>query len=200
MDLAAPYADLLTGLEGPVLEVLAGTTRPLTGRQVQRLVRRGGVPGVAATLSRLVESGLVLAEPAGRAMLYRANRDHLAWPVVEAAVGLRLALLRRISDDISGWQVRPLRAILFGSAARRDGGPDSDIDILLVRDVDLSDEWMAQVDGLADRIKGWTGNEVQVIDVESRTWEQMVDESDPLVASVDAEGIDLLSPSWAVSA
>lgn len=199
MDVATPYADLMPGLEGPVLEVLVGTTRPMTGRQIQRLARRGAVSGVAAVLDRLVASGLVLAEPAGRAMLYRANRDHLAWPIVETAIGLRLSLLRHMASTIDSWRVRPHQARLFGSAARRDGGVDSDIDLLLVRDGVGSDEWERQVESLTTQIKAWTGNDAQVIDVDAETWRRMVKGADPLAASVDTDGIDLLSPTWATA-
>lgn len=199
MDVATPYADLMPGLEGPVLEVLAGTTRPMTGRQIQRLARRGAVSGVAAVLDRLVTSGLVLAEPAGRATLYRANRDHLAWPVVEAAVGLRLSFLRHVATAIDAWAVRPQQARLFGSVARGDGGVDSDIDLLLVRERATSEEWERQVERLIAQVRAWTGNDAQVIDVDSRTWRRMVKEADPLVDSVNAEGIDLLSPTWAIA-
>lgn len=199
MDVATPYADLMPGLEGPVLEVLAGTTRPLTGRHIQRLSRRGAVSGVAAVLDRLVVAGLVLAEPAGRATLYRANRDHLAWPVVEAAMGLRLSLFEGLASAISTWHVQPRAATLFGSVARGDGGVDSDIDLLLVRAGPAAEEWEQQVEDLVVQIRAWTGNDAQLIDVDSRTWARMVKEADPLVASVSADGIDLLSRKWAVA-
>lgn len=199
MDVATPYADLMPGLEGPVLEVLAGTTRPMTGREIQRLARRGAVSGVAATLDRLVTSGLVLAAPAGRAILYRANRDHLAWPMVEAAVGLRVSLLQHLAAAVGAWTVRPQQARLFGSAARGDGGVESDIDLLLVREGAASEEWERQVEGLITQIRAWTGNDAQVIDVDSRRWRRMVKEADPLVDSVNADGIDLLSPTWATA-
>ncbi|HSV38411.1 MAG TPA: nucleotidyltransferase domain-containing protein [Nocardioidaceae bacterium] len=196
MDISAPYADFMPGLEGPVLEVLAGTTRPMTGREVQRLARRGAVSGVAAVLDRLVTSGLVLAEPAGRAILYSANRDHLAWPIVESALGLRVSLLRHMAAAVDAWNVRPKQVTLFGSAARGDGGVESDIDLLLVRDGAASEDWEQQVEGLVTQVSSWTGNDVQVIDVDSRTWRRMVKEADPLVDSVNADGIDLLSATW----
>lgn len=196
MDVVTPYADFMPGLEGPVLAVLAGTTRGLTGRQIQRLARRGGVSGVAATLERLVTSGLVLAEPAGRANLYRANRDHLAWPVVEAAVGLRQTFLHHLAESIADWTLPPRKAMLFGSAARADGSTGSDIDILLVHDGPSSDVWENQVDALSAQIRSWTGNDAQVIDLDSDVWQRMVAESDPLVESVRTDGIDLIPPTW----
>lgn len=196
MDLATPYADLMPGLEGPVLAVLAGTTRALTGRQIQRLSRRGAVSGVAAALERLVSAGLVLAEPAGRAILYRANRDHLAWPVVEAAIGLRESLLRRLADAIAAWAISPRCAVLFGSAARASGGTASDIDLMLVRGEPTGAAWESQVDALATQIRAWTGNHAQIVELDDTTWQHMIDESDPLVESIRTDGIDLLSPVW----
>lgn len=195
-DVATSYADFMPGLEGPVLAVLAGTTRGLTGRQIQRLATRGGVSGVAATLERLVNSGLVVAEPAGRAILYRANRDHLAWPVVEAAVGLRASFLRQLADAIARWRLRPRQATLFGSAARADGSTGSDIDLLLVRDGPSSDAWERQVDSLSSQIWAWTGNHAQIVDLDAGAWQRMVVESDPFAASIQADGIDLLASTW----
>lgn len=196
MDIGAPYADLISGLEGPILEVLAGTSKPLTGRRVQSMARRGGVAGVNEALRRLVRTGLVLEEPAGRAILYRANRDHVAWPVVQGAVGIRLELLRRIAVLIDGWLVRPQKAILFGSAARGDGGPDSDIDVFLVRDDDNGVAWVDQVHELTERVRAWSGNELQAVDVDAATWSRMERTEDPIVRAVQEDGIDLLARRW----
>jgi hypothetical protein len=53
------------GLEGEVLSVLAGTSKPLTGREVARLARRGSDRGLRLALNRLAEQGIVdtLAAP-----------------------------------------------------------------------------------------------------------------------------------------
>ena len=196
MDLSSPYADLMTGLEGPVLEVLTRSGRPLTGREIQRSSRRGGVSGVAEVLGRLVDTGVVLAEPAGRAILYRGNREHLAWPVVEAAMNLRLDLLERLSRQIQQWEAQPRQATLFGSAARGDAGPDSDIDLLLVHDESVPDGWDAQLDDLVDSVHVWTGNDAQILDLSASSWERMRKTRDPLTRSIAADGIDLLATTW----
>lgn len=133
MDLSFPYATLVPSLDGPVLQVLARSGKPLTGRQIQRIAARSSVPGVARVLDRLVDSGLVAAERSGSAILYSANRDHLAWPAVEAIMSLREDLFGRIAVSLREWDPVPLKAAVFGSAARADGGPDSDIDILLIQ-------------------------------------------------------------------
>jgi len=51
----------------------------------------------------------------------------MADPTTEVASSALDALVRRIVET-----VRPLRIILFGSAARGELGPDSDVDLLVV--------------------------------------------------------------------
>src|ERR1700730_4969715 len=46
---------------------------------------------------------------------------------------------------------RPLRVILFGSAARDDAGPDSDIDLLVILDDDAPREMLTLAAGYQSR-------------------------------------------------
>ncbi len=76
--MSQPYAAICPSLEGPVLDVLAHTTRPLTGHEIARLARRGSEHGVRLVLHRLVDHGLVSAQEVGAATLYVLNREHVA--------------------------------------------------------------------------------------------------------------------------
>ena len=67
MDVARPYSAVVPSLEGDVLVTLAGTRKPMTGREVARLVKTGSQAGVLRALRRLAEQGLVEANDAGRA-------------------------------------------------------------------------------------------------------------------------------------
>ncbi|SRR6266545_76009 len=168
MDLSRPYTCVSPTLEGEVLVTLCRTTRPLTGGDVARLVRRGTRPGVQRALHRLVAQGLVQVLPAGRANLYTLNRGHLAYPAVEIIAGLRSNLLERLGKAIRKWKTAPLHASIFGSAARGDGGIASDIDVLVIRPGHLEEEhrvWRAQVDGLKDAIARWTGNRASIAEI-----------------------------------
>lgn len=86
MDLGSPITSIVASLDGEILSVLAGTTRPLTGRDVQRLVRRGSQSGVSSALARLEQHGILDVVAAGSSNLYTLNRDHVAasavtnWP------------------------------------------------------------------------------------------------------------------------
>ena len=62
----------------------------------------------------------------------------------------------------------PVSVIVFGSFARREAGPDSDIDIVVVRPADVDED----DDGWADSLEAWrsdvrrlTGNPVEVVEV-----------------------------------
>lgn len=194
MDVSAPYETVVPSLDGAVLEVLARAGKPITGRQVQRLARRGSIPGVAAVLERLTDTGIVTAERAGSAILYEANRDHLAWPAVETLVGIRRALLERLGDLVASWDHRPKQASLYGSAARGDGDTASDIDILIVHPEGAPPS-EADIHDLRSSVHRWTGNHAQLVVVSESAWRKMADDKDPLVDSARRDGIDLLEPT-----
>ncbi len=133
VDLSRPWALIRSPIDMEVVLVLRGTTRPLTGREVARLVRTGSQPAVNASLRRLAEEGLVHSEEAGNAYLYTFNREHLAAPALEQLAGIRSELERRLRTEIAEWEIAPTHASIFGSAARGDGDNSSDIDVFVVR-------------------------------------------------------------------
>lgn len=174
--------------------VLAGTTAPLTGRQIARLAARGTSPSVSAALDRLVEHGLVHRQVAGRAYLHTLNRDHVAAPAVEALAGLRAELLRRLRDALAHWDPAPLHASMFGSAARADGDTSSDIDLLVIRPdaVDAEDErWRDQVHALAESVHAWTGNHAGISELSEAELAKLRRRPPPVLRDVRADGIDL---------
>jgi len=169
MDLSAPHRVVFSEATGGVLSALAGTTRPLSGREVAKL---GGVPRstAARALHHLVEHGLVRVQEAGAgaALLYTLNRVHVAAEPVLSLMGLRRTLVDRLRDELAGWPLPPLHASLFGSAARGDGSTGSDIDVFLVRRGEVSGEdahWRGQVDRLVDLVVSWTGNHTGIAEV-----------------------------------
>lgn len=135
MDLSDPTRAVVPTLDGPVLAVLATAGRPLTVGQVAADVARGSEIGVRRSLARLVEQGTVRASLMGRNQVHELNRDHVAAQVAVLLAGLRLDLWERFRSELRSWKVPPLYAAVFGSAARGDGGVDSDIDLLVVHQV-----------------------------------------------------------------
>jgi predicted nucleotidyltransferase len=171
MDVSHPILAVSPGLTGPVLGVLARTNRALTGREVHRLARIGSEAGVRRVLNRLVDHGLAVATQAGQAVLYVANREHLAWPAVMVLTTLRETLLDALRTEIGSWSVPPVAAALFGSTARGDGDTHSDVDLLVVRPEFGATQgarimWDDQLARLRDRVYTWTGNRAQIYEVD----------------------------------
>lgn len=194
MDLSAPLASIVPSLDAEALTVLARTTEPLTGARVAALARRGSRPGVQATLERLARHGLVDRQPAGRATLYSLNREHLLAGAVETAVAAREVLLERLRERIAGWEVSCVHASLFGSVARGEATPESDIDILVVRaDEDPGDTegWVGQLAGLETEVHRWTGNSLSWFEITPAGLARAVSDGEPVVESWRADSIQL---------
>jgi nucleotidyltransferase-like protein len=198
MDVAHPEAAVTGGsLEGEVLAVLAATTKPLTGRHVGRLARRGSDKGVRLALNRLAEQGVVDTLDAPPAVLYTLNRDHIAAPVALALVGLRRALLDRLRTTIGAWETPATHASMFGSAARGDGDNNSDIDLFVVRPAMVSPEdprWRAQLDSLSRDVTRWTGNHTGISEVGEEELPALAANRPPVLADLERDAITLTGP------
>lgn len=197
MDLARPHTAIVPTLDGEVLIVLAGTVRPLTGREVARLVKRGSQAGINRTLRRLVQHGLVEAQEAGAAILYSFNREHLAAPAVTALVDLRAELVRRLKESLHRWKTQPLHASLFGSAARGDGKTSSDIDVFLVRPSGIGENdprWREQLERLAHDVHQWTGNQLGLAEVSKRELQRLRRIKPAVASALRRDAITLVGP------
>lgn len=196
MDLSTPLRSLAPSLESAVLTVLAGTEAPLSASAIARLAGRGTRNGQAPVLSRLVEHGLVGTVPGTTGPLYRLNREHLLAPAVLVAVGARQTLLDRLRAELDDLGPTLLHASVFGSFARGEADPHSDIDLLLVTTDERPADWHDRMLGLADRVRAWTGNALETV-VLTRDHLDRTAGSEPVVDSWLAEGIALHGPELA---
>ena len=197
MNLSHPWALIRSPIDMEVLLVLRGTTRPLTGREVARLVRAGSQPAVNAVLRRLAGEGVVRSEEAGNAYLYTFNRDHLGAPAIELLAGIRSELERRLRTEIAGWKVAPVHISLFGSAARGDGDARSDIDVFLVRPARVAEDdprWRAQLERLSVHIYAWTGNHAGLSEVSPADVRRLRRERPPVVEELLRDAVTLAGP------
>jgi predicted nucleotidyltransferase len=194
MDLSRPWALIRSPIDMEVLLVLLGTTRPLTGREVARLVRAGSQPAVNAALRRLAEEGLVRAEEAGNAYLHTFNREHLGAQAVEMLAGIRRELERRLRAEIGEWEISPAHVSMFGSAARGDGDTRSDIDLFVVRPADVPEDnpdWRDQLDRLSDHVHDWTGNRAVLSEVSVADVRRLRRDRPPVVEELRRDAITL---------
>lgn len=189
MNLQRPFQVVSPTLDGDVLTLLARADRPLTGRAIER---ESGAShgGVQRALEHLVAEGIVSRERAGRAYLYRLNRDHLAARWIEGLASLRLELIERLRVAVATWQVPADAVVLFGSAARDEAGQQSDIDLLIIRPtaVDHDDPvWREQVSALEVAAATWTGNDTRVLEYAA---DELANE-EPVLDIAATEGIEL---------
>lgn len=192
MDFRRPLTVITTSLDGDVLAVLAGAEDEFSGRRLHRVLGRGSEHGVRKAVERLVEEGIVQRRQAGQAKLYRLNRDHLAAPCVEDLSSLRAQLIARLREAAAGWNPRPHSSFLFGSVARGEASPGSDLDLLVIRAEGTPEEepaWRDQLAALERDATSWTGNDARILEYgESELLDAAVR---PLILQVLAEGIEL---------
>lgn len=184
-------------MDGAVLSALASSTEPRSGRAIARAAARSQ-PAVQRVLDRFVDHGIVARQKAGRAFVYTLNREHLAAAPLAALTDLRGELFRRIKRSIEAWKVQPVHASLFGSAARGDGTPASDIDIFIVRPRGIeADEstWRRQLENLAEDVKRWTGNHAGISEIDEDAVARLKDERPPVVDSLENDAIELAGVS-----
>ncbi len=129
MNVSQPISSVIPTVDGPVFAALAGTTAPLTLTQVHRIAGRS-IERVRLVLRRMARAGLVLEVPGG----YVLNRKHLAAPAIEVLARMHGQLLDRIRAKVEDSDREIDLVGIFGSAARRDGDENSDIDLLVVSD------------------------------------------------------------------
>jgi predicted nucleotidyltransferase len=200
VNLSRPWALIRSPIDMEVVLVLRGTLRPLTGREVARLVRAGSQPAVNASLRRLADEGVLRAEEAGNAYLYTLNREHLATPALEQLADIRTELERRLRTEIAEWEIAPAHVSIFGSAARGDGDTRSDIDLFVVRPARASEDdprWRAQLERLSDRVYAWTGNHVGLSEVSTTDVQRLRRERSPVVGELRQDAITLAGPAAA---
>lgn len=166
MEFQRPLRVVTPSVDGDVLAALAAADASFTAPAVHRLLGRHSEAGVRRSLRRLVHQGIVTSEPAGRADLYRLNRAHLAAAPVMELARLAETYVERLQELISAWAIPPELVMMFGSAARGEMGPDSDIDLLVVGADDATDDdlWRDQIDRLTQSSTAWTGNDTRVLE------------------------------------
>jgi predicted nucleotidyltransferase len=184
VDASSPISSVIPSLDGPVYAALSSTNGPMTLGSVHRLIQGASKSGVRTVLLRMVDSGLVDLVPGG----YRLNREHLAAGPIEALSSLYGELTRRIRAEVDSWQPKPLLVGLYGSAARRDGDEASDIDLLIIGDVEnLGDSAIH----LADLIGRWTGNSAQVVLKSPKEIGRLRRAQEPIVRSWERDLIEI---------
>lgn len=197
MNMAKPYLAVSATIDTELLVTLVGSREARSGRQLAEEIGRSPT-GVQHVLDRLVSEGLVHRVGAGRAFLYTLNYDHLLAHVVEEMAGARGELVRRLRQWVTDWKTKPHHLSLFGSAARGEGDSKSDVDLFLVRPIEVEAEdelWRKQVEELAEQVYGWTGNNAGIVELGERQLAGLRRRRPPALRELDRDAIDIAGTS-----
>jgi len=190
MDLRYPLRSLIPSLDADVLEVLASVHVGLGASQITRRSARGTRPGITAVLDRLVRHGLVIAEPANQGFLYRLNRSHLLIPPLLAAIDARSTLISKLKVAAHAAAPAAVHSSVFGSLARDEATPESDIDVLLVASTERElRQWDDGLASLRAQAESWTGNRCQTIAISTSHLRRLRNASEPIVKGWLADAV-----------
>jgi predicted nucleotidyltransferase len=184
-------------LDGDVLAVLAQHDAAFTTGQLHRILVRPSPEGIRKVLQRLTSQGVVDSERVGNAFTYRLNREHLAAEYIIGLARMPQTLLNRLENRLESWEIAPIYAAVFGSAARGAMTADSDLDVLLVRpDQASSESWDVQVQELAADVTRWVGNDMRPLQFTAREVAERGG-NEPVLQDVLREGLTVAgSRDW----
>jgi predicted nucleotidyltransferase len=196
VDLAEPASVIAAPGTAAILRVLVHADDTFTIHQLGVLA---GVSNsyAAKSVAQLAEHGLVLVEQRGTAKLVRLNREHLAADAVSQLVQLHGRLRDLMSAEFAAWSIPPVHASLFGSAARGDGGTQSDLDILLLRadQLDTDDpQWTDQLFRTANRLRAATGNAVSWFELTMEDLRRAAAANEPIIEDWMQDSATLYGP------
>lgn len=195
MRLQNPFSAIsTTGIDSQVLTVLVRSEQYLTIREIHQLLpEQGSHQGVRLSAGRLVEQGMLIQRLTGRGYAFAFNGEHLLAAAVRQIALAKSELISRMTLAISEWQIQPIAATLFGSAARNDMNTDSDLDVFLVFPDGMADGVVDElVSAFAARVSLWTGNDLRPL-----IYQDFEVQPAPIFDSIVAEGIAIAGDhSW----
>lgn len=171
------------------------------------LARRARVshPRASTVLTRLAEEGVATVQRLPRTDLYGLNREHvLAEVLIQVFVResqLKVELLSFVATEVKRRRLPVTQARVFGSAARGDTTPTSDVDLALVAPRESVPAVEAAAQELAETVRKRFGTHLNVL-VGSRSLGALTRSGRPgrrVWQAVEREGIDVLSKTRAAS-
>jgi len=182
-----------------ILRALLPLTSPVSGREAKLLSGVRSQGGALQALTELAQLGVLHEERIRGARLYRVNRAHHVTAALETLFqieGQRISSLRALIENhlaLNGLINHVQAVILFGSAARGDARPGSDLDLFVVTN---SARVNARVDDamhdIAHEATRMLGLNVSALVMPRARLRQRWRSGDPLLRNIQAEGRLLL--------
>ena len=185
MFFSEPFGGIISGARGAVLAVLLRTGTPLTGRQLHGLVSDDySLWTVQEVLKALTKLGLVQTQTIGRAGVHTINEEHASVAPLRALLD-PIAVLRDAVSAVTGQDVSAV--ILFGSIARGEATPDSDIDLAVI----APRRWDQRVE-LEDRVRTRIGNDCDVLVFTRAEFDRLAAAGEPVISDILRDGVALI--------
>lgn len=190
MDLSHPEYVILGENRARILHRLAVLAEPASGRRIHELSGVRALRSTQRILDELVALGLVDMQKVGPANAYTLNRGHVLWDPIEKILASRAVVASAVEDTIREVTVGVVvSAAIYGSMARGEAGPDSDVDVIVVwEDGATEDQRDGVLEALEERVRRLTRNRVQVLAVTNGELARLVEHDDPLIASIRRDG------------
>ncbi len=192
--------DALLGSPGNVriLRSLATLGRPMATSELAARTRLNS-SGMRRSLAALAESGLVTYFGSNRSAVYQLNAAHPLAASLLALYASEAARVDRVLSDLRAHSMQlaitPIAVWLYGSAARGDDGPLSDLDVVMIFQ---NDEHVASaVEAMRQLLETTEAREcvrASVIGLSARDVARL-DSGDPWWATVRTDAMPLIGPS-----
>jgi hypothetical protein len=167
MDFVHPVEAVIPGVQGRVLAVLVDTTAELSLRTLARLAGVS-VAQASRVLPGLVDLGLVERREVPPSSQFRLVRSNVGARAVIDLARSRTSVLEAMGAGAAALPSPPASMIVFGSFARGAAGRESDVDVVVVRPDEISEDdedWSASIESWRNEATATAGNTVQILDV-----------------------------------
>lgn len=178
-----------------ILRALLPMSAAVSGNEARLLAGVRSKSGMQAALDELTALGILQRDDTRRIQFFRVNRDHdLVAPLAslfEAEARRIVVLQEAVRELLDGGAVREhtLSIILFGSNARGDASPASDLDLLAVTEDASQVERVLEVliDGIPE-IQRRLGMRASPLVLEKARVRERYRDGDPLMKNVLSDG------------
>ncbi|GAB4468167.1 MAG: nucleotidyltransferase domain-containing protein [Burkholderiaceae bacterium] len=139
----------------------------------------GGISQVQKELARLTEAGLVVREPRGRQVWFRANPDSPVFAELKSLISKTAGIADVLRAELEPFARQIESAFVYGSVARGEHDAASDVDVLVigkVRPAALARTRLA----LGPRL----GRSVQFVVLSPAEWKKRLMERDHFIVNV----------------
>jgi predicted nucleotidyltransferase len=193
-----PLDDILGNrVQVKILRILVRSRASYTGRELARMIGYSQNQ-TSLALKELERHGLVVWQSAGRSHLYSIDSDNIVVnELLENAFRLEDDLLARVADVYKKELGKDLvSVILFGSIAKKEERPNSDIDLVLVfRDGTNLKAVEDHVAEASARVASEFGNQANPISVNNSEYEKKKRSRSGLWQDVAQIGMNILNTS-----